>query len=108
MKKYIKPTILAVLMIVAGVMSTNAVKSIAAPQTENAIPTEVLSIQNAEFWLRDCDGLVGVFRGKAENPIEITDIKTETLNDTDRAMLLHGIPAEDRQALLMLLEDFSS
>ena len=46
--------------------------------------------------------------GQTDTPINGTDIETETLNDTDREMLIGGIPADGREELLSLLEDFSS
>ena len=111
MKKYLRPLLLAVLVITAGAMSYNAIKSIAAPAVpEEPLPTglSVSQTESAEYWLRDCDGLIGVFRGDSSRPYSMTDIKTETLNDTDRRLVAAGIPAEDRETLVRLLEDLGS
>lgn len=111
MKKYIRPAVLAALIIVAGIMSTNAVKSIASQSmTDTVVPTELIKASvSAEYYLRDYDGVIAVFKSAdAARPIETTEIETETLNDVDRELLRRGIPAENRQELLMLLEDFSS
>lgn len=111
MKKYFRPMILALLIVVAGVMSTNAVKSVAVKKNnETVLPTEIVKASaTAEFYLRDYDGVIAVFKGiDGKRPIETTQIETKTLNDVDRELLKRGIPAEDKQELLMLLEDFSS
>ena len=110
MKKYIKPALLGVLAVVAVILSTNAVKGIAAPQESIPVPEEMLAENpDAEYYLRDCDGLVAVFRGeKAALPIEVTDIETGTLSAVDRELLRRGIPVASRYELLCLLEDFSS
>ena len=111
MKKYVRPAVLAALVVVAGIMSTNAVRGIASrSETETVVPTELIKASaSAEYYLRDYDGVIAVFRSAdAARPIEKTQIETGTLNDVDRELLRRGIPAENRQELLMLLEDFSS
>lgn len=113
MKMKIKIAILALLCITATVMAVGAVSGIAAPNAENAPPAEISSAsavnKNAEYYLRDFSGYVAVFRGfDSKTPIEITQIETETLNNVDQSKLKQGIPAENKNELLMLLEDFSS
>ena len=110
MKNLIRPSLLAVLVGIAIYMSATAVKGIAAPQESVYIPDElVYESIDAEYYLRDCDGLVAVFRGKSSSrPIETTDIETEALSDVDRELLKRGIPAQNKYELLCLLEDFSS
>ena len=111
MKKYARPILLAVLVITAGVMSVNAIRGIAAPaDIPEPLPSgiAVQQTENAEYYLRDCDGLIGVFRGESSRPLSLTDIKTETLNEADRRLVAAGIPAENREALVRLLEDLGS
>lgn len=107
--------VLAVLMVAATAMAFTAVKSIAAHDENNTVPTVIDNASvdkdntDAEYYLRDCSGYIAVFKGARSNtPIEITEIETETLNNVDRQLLKDGIPAVDKNELLMLLEDFSS
>lgn len=113
MKIQMKIVVLALLCATAAAMTVGAVGSIAAPNAVSTPPTEISSAsavnKNAEYYLRDCSGYVAVFRGfDSKTPIEITQIETETLNNVDRGKLKQGIPAENKNELLMLLEDFSS
>lgn len=113
MKIKMKIAVLALLCVTAVAMTVGAVKSIAAPEAVSTPPVAVsnasLNNKNAEYYLRDCSGYVAVFRGAdSKTPIKVTDIETETLNTVDRSLLEQGIPAENKNELLMLLEDFSS
>ena len=113
MKIKMKIAVLALLCVTAVAMTVGAVKSIAAPEAVSTPPVAVsnasVNNNNAEYYLRDCSGYVAVFRGAdSKTPIKVTDIETETLNTVDRGLLEQGIPAENKNELLMLLEDFSS
>lgn len=113
MKNTIKIAVLAALCLTAVVMTAGAVRSIAAPEAASTPPADVSNAsvenKNAEYYLRDCSGYVAVFKGAdSKTPIKVTDIETETLNTVDRNKLAQGIPAENKNELLMLLEDFSS
>lgn len=113
MKNTLKIAVLCVLCVTAVAMTVGAVKSIAAPEAVSTPPVAVSNAsvedKNAEYYLRDCSGYVAVFRGAdSKTPIKVTDIETETLNTVDRSKLAQGIPAENKNELLMLLEDFSS
>ncbi len=113
MKFKIKIAVLCVLCATAVAMTVGAVKTIAAPDAVSTPPVAVSNAsvddKNAEYYLRDCSGYVAVFRGAdSKTPIKVTDIETETLNTVDRGLLQQGIPAENKNELLMLLEDFSS
>ena len=113
MNNTIRIAVLAGLCVTAVVMTVGAVRSIAAPEAASTPPAVVSNAsvedKNAEFYLRDCSGYVAVFKGAdSKTPIKVTDIETETLNTVDRSKLAQGIPAENKNELLMLLEDFSS
>lgn len=113
MKFKIKIAVLCVLCVTAVAMTVGAVKTIAAPDAVSTPPVAVSNAsvddKNAEYYLRDCSGYVAVFKGAdSKTPIKVTDIETETLNTVDRGLLQQGIPAENKNELLMLLEDFSS
>ena len=63
----------------------------------------------AEYFLKNCDGFVAVYRStKGRAPESVTAIEIAGLRAADRAMLERGIPVSDRQELLELLEDFGS
>lgn len=109
----IKIAVLCVLCVTAVAMTVGAVKTIAAPDAVSTPPVAVSNAsvddKNAEYYLRDCSGYVAVFKGAdSKTPIKVTDIETETLNTVDRGLLQQGIPAENKNELLSLLEDFSS
>ena len=113
MKFKIKIAVLCVLCVTAVAMTVGAVKTIAAPDAVSTPPAAVSNApvddKNAEYYLRDCSGYVAVFKGAdSKTPNKVTDIETETLNTVDRGLLQQGIPAENKNELLMLLEDFSS
>ena len=113
MKFKIKIAVLCVLCVTAVAMTVGAVKTIAAPDAVSTPPVAVSNAsvddKNAEYYLRDCSGYVAVFKGAdSKTPIKVTDIETETLNTVDRGLLQQGIPAENKNELLSLLEDFSS
>ena len=97
-------------LLTAAVLLT-AAAVIAAVYPENE-PDEVFSPPaeeiSAEFYLRDCDGFIAVYRGDSSTPIDVTDIETATLTSTDAEKLSVGIPARSRNELLMLLEDLGS
>ena len=101
MKRSLKILLLGCLIVTAAVMGAAAVKSIGAEAGNN-------TTQDEEYFLRDWEGYVAVFRGGEDTPAELTDIETATLNNVDREKLRTGIPAAGKAELLSLLEDFSS
>lgn len=102
----IKPRIatVAALAVFSAVVCVAALR---APEAE-APAEEDQAPPAAEYYLRDCDGFIAVYRGASSTPIDITEIETATLNDTDFELLQNGIPAESRNELLLLLEDLGS
>lgn len=70
--------------------------------------TETTQTQDAPFVLREYEGRVAVFSPGREMPLSVTTIELETLREQDRKLLLEGLAAEDREELLMLLEDLGS
>ena len=110
MKRSLKILLLGFLIVTAAAMGAAAVKSISA-EAENNTPVhkaEYASTQDEEYFLRDWECYVAVFRGGEDTPAELTDIETATLNNVDREKLRTGIPATGKAELLSLLEDFSS
>lgn len=109
----IRAFLLMCLMAAAAYFALGAYWSIRSPW-ESELPVELYRSMLSEsdgamFFLRAQSGRVAVYpnrRGAA--PEKITAIELSTLRAADRAMLLRGIPAADRQSLLMLLEDLGS
>lgn len=67
------------------------------------------SADEAEYYLKSCDGFVAVYTGvRARSPERVTAIETSGLRGTDKAMLDRGIPVTDRETMLVLLEDLGS
>lgn len=91
----------------AALVSVIAAAAFTLP--EQPSPVQPVAEEAAEdYYLRDCDGYIAVYRGSSSTPLDITDIETATLNDTDINLLRSGIPAHSRNELLMLLEDLGS
>ena len=99
MKRKAKIAVLTLLILLSAGLGAAALSQ-SAPQPEAVEPTG--------YTLRDYGGCVAVFRGDEPNPLRITEIETETLNDADRALLLEGIAVENKNELLLLLEDLDS
>ena len=98
------------IVIVALIMALASVITAAAftlPEQDSTVQP-VAEETAADYYLRDCDGYIAVYRGSSSTPLDITDIETATLNDTDINLLRSGIPAHSRNELLMLLEDLGS
>ena len=64
--------------------------------------------EDAEFILREYDGCVAVFAAGGHTPLSTTDIQVRTLRAADRQLLHSGLPCEDRDEVLTLLEDLGS
>lgn len=63
----------------------------------------------AEYILRDFEGYVCVFMPDGgDTPVSVTNIATDTLRGTDRALLADGIAVSSHDELLSLLEDLGS
>ena len=111
MKTAIKLALLSVMTALAVIFAVSAVATL--ERTVDPIPIEVYASYRAksgraEYFLRDEDGRVAVFRSGKNTPESVTEIETALLRRADRAMLGKGIPAEDRGELLSLLEDLGS
>ena len=90
-----------------------AFRSIRSPW-DGALPAEVYRAltdraDRACYLLRAQEGRIAVYPNRrGAGPETVTSIELSTLRAADRAMLQRGIPAEDRQSLLQLLEDLGS
>ena len=113
MRMRIRAFLLMCLMVAAVYTALAALRSIRSPW-DCALPTEIYRdltrrADRAKFLLRAQEGRVAVFPNRrGAGPERVTAIELSTLRAADRAMLQRGIPAEDRQSLLQLLEDLGS
>lgn len=107
MKNAFKRLLLGVLVLTAGIMGTAAATDRTLGGDAPPVQRQYASVSEC-YYLRDWQGYIAVFRGEAEVPEELTDIKTDTLNTVDREKLSNGIRAEGRLELASLLEDLGS
>lgn len=109
----IKLALLLCLMSAAVVTVCGAYRSLHRAAVP-ALPEEVAARfvgreESAEYFLRDQNGRVAVFKGsRTREPLRLTGIETRGLRGTDRLLLQRGIPAADGSELLLLLEDLGS
>lgn len=73
-----------------------------------AMEPEPIPSTTAQYVLKLYDDRLAVFTTDSDAPIEITEIHASTLRHFDRERLKHGIAANSREELLLLLEDFGS
>lgn len=113
MKLKLRMAMLAALALAAAFTGAGALKSL-RPSARDALPAEIyarytLREESAQYFLKSCDGFVAVYRGiKGKTPESVTAIEISSLRAADRAMLARGIPVENKQELLELLEDLGS
>lgn len=95
---------LAALSVISGAAAAR--KTPDAPAATPPVQPAMAQSGTHGYMLLDQDGFVTVFQDG--EPISVTDIETDTLNEHDRQLLQAGIAAEDKAQLLSLLEDLSS
>ncbi len=91
----------------AAISGITGTASAAEQDLEGTIEWPV-SVEDAQFILREYDGCVAVFAVGESAPLTMTDIEVRTLRAADRALLSAGLPATDRDEVLTLLEDLGS
>ena len=96
----------AVLCITATAQSFRHTKP--AAETLPAVENMYTSFDTAAYIVKEQGGYVAVFSSNPSQLLEVTSIPVSTLPKADRALLSQGIAAEDRKALLTLLEDLNS
>lgn len=111
MKKFAKTaavlclTALSVLTGIAAYKCSDAVE----PEEKVVAAMSYSEPMEKQYRLMDCDGFVAVYaEGNLSEPVTVTDIEVETLNNNDRLMLQNGITAGNKTELISLLEDLSS
>lgn len=113
MGKRIRAFLLMCLMAAAGRSALSAWQSVRGP-AENALPAELYETLRRQagqpvYYLRAQNGYVAVCPARhGGGQQERTTIELSTLRAADLAMLRRGIPAADRESLLLLLEDLGS
>lgn len=113
MRRRLRAALLLALFALAAYSAAAALESVRSAW-EWALPQEIYARfaeqeAGAAYLLRSRDGFVAVYEGEdRRRPAEVTDIEISLLRRADRAMLDKGIPAADREQMLMLLEDLGS
>ena len=96
--------VLAAMWIAAGAC---VILTIQTFRTGLGAPAEVTS--RSAYVLRETGGYVAVYTvDRPGTPVEITDIAVRDLRAQDQALLRAGLGADDRESLLMLLEDLKA
>ena len=96
--------VLALMWIAAGVC---VILTIQTFRTGLGVPAQVTS--RSAYVLRETGGYVAVYAvDRPGTPVEITDIAVRDLRAQDQALLRAGLGADDRDSLLMLLEDLKA
>ena len=111
MKTKLKLVLLTFVAALALYMARSAFMTLRAGEDE--LPSEVYAQFNAkmagaEYILRLNDGYVTVYRNGRSSPEIVTDIESAVLRRADEAMLEKGIPANDLNEVLTLLEDLGT
>ena len=97
------------LVMVLSVLAAAAVMRCAGEFRRDTVSPVSYDGAAAAFVLRDYNGYVSVFSVKdAREPVQVTDIRTETLRRSDRTLLEGGLTVGSRQTLLLLLEDLGA
>ena len=67
-----------------------------------------IEAQSDGYLVKACDGFVGVYYSGEDYPAVITDISLDNLRQYDRELVVSGLEAENREQLMMILEDLGS
>lgn len=111
MKKYAKATAVLCLTVLSAITGIAAYKYPYEVEPEEKVVAAMSYSEPKEkqYCLMDYDGFVAVYReGDFSEPVTVTEIEVDTLNNNDRLMLQNGITAENKTELISLLEDLSS
>lgn len=111
MKLWMKLAGCGVLAVTAVLCASAAIGGITGgvrASDEEGVVDWPLTMDNAEFVLKEYDGCVAVFAVGGHEPVTTTEIDVRTLREADRALLGAGLPAANRDEVLTLLEDLGS
>ncbi|HIQ87579.1 MAG TPA: hypothetical protein IAD33_08900 [Candidatus Scatomorpha gallistercoris] len=111
MKLWMKLAGCGVLAVTAVLCASAAIGGITGgvrASDEEGVVDWPLTMDDAEFVLKEYDGCVAVFAVGGHEPVTTTEIDVRTLREADRALLGAGLPAANRDEVLTLLEDLGS
>jgi len=102
--------------VVSAAVSANLNKGLVEKGSARALAVEVQPALTPEvqteaftYLVREWDGKICVYyNNQWESPVMVTDIDAESLRQTDRELFREGVCVADQEALLQLLEDFTS
>ena len=111
MKLWMKLAGCGVLAVTAVLCASAAIGGITGgvrASDEEGVVDWPLTMDDAEFVLKEYDGCVAVFAVGGHEPVTTTEIDVRTLREADRALHGAGVPAANRDEVLALLEDLGS
>ena len=111
MKLWMKLAGCGVLAVTAVLCASAAIGGITGgvrASDEEGVVDWPLTMDDAEFVLKEYDGCVAVFAVGGHEPVTTTEIDVRTLREADRALLGAGLPAANRDEVMTLLEDLGS
>ena len=111
MKLWMKLAGCGVLAVTAVLCASAAIGGITGgvrASDEEGVVDWPLTMDDAEFVLKEYDGCVAVFAVGGHEPVTTTEIDVRTLREADRALLGAGLPAANSDEVLTLLEDLGS
>lgn len=111
MKLWMKLAGCGVLAVTAVLCASAAIGGITGgvrASDEEGVVDWPLTMDDAEFVLKEYDGCVAVFAVGGHEPVTTTEIDVRTLREAERALLGAGLPAANRDEVLTLLEDLGS
>ena len=60
-----------------------------------------------QYVIGDWQGKVAVFEGQSDYPMQILEVQTRTLPETQRRQVQQGVPVRDGDRLWQVLEDYT-
>ena len=109
MRNVIRILLCTALMAAAVAMAYMTVSGFARKEPLTFSRASVSPAFQSLYVLGESEGRVAVFSGSgAREPLSVTDIRTASLREQDRAMLRAGIPVDSPEELARLLEDLGA
>ena len=108
MRSYPKPVVLIAAIAAAAVFLSVLLLPAEAAKAPEDFPASSPAGENS-YIVRSYDGCIGVFVASDEQePVSVISVAFESLREVDRDMLDSGVTVTSYEAVLRLLEDFTS
>lgn len=106
---FICAVIIAGAAIVCAVMFLNMEEEAVQAEHIEILSQDTPKTKKGMYIIKSLGGRVAVYDAQdMENPMQVTDIYSETLRSYDQELLEKGIELENQEALWRILEDFGS